>query len=63
VKSIDEIIDKLDLISAYLYNKFGTDSYTVRREIHDAKTELSKHRYFERQENLKKEKEENEKKD
>jgi len=37
---LELIVKNLDKIGTELYNKFGTDSYNIRCELHDIKDQL-----------------------
>lgn len=37
---LESIVKNLDKIGNELYNKFGTDSYNIRCELHDIKEQL-----------------------
>ena len=37
---LEIIVKNLDKIGTELYNKFGTDSYNIRCELHDIKDQL-----------------------
>lgn len=42
MEELDKIIKDLELIGSEIFNKFGTESYNIRCELHDIKEKLRK---------------------
>ena len=52
---LELIVKNLDKIGTELYNKFGTDSYDIRCELHDIKDQLKAINYTRCRETFKEE--------